>query len=179
MAVSVAFVSTHVVKYVQFNDYLEEYLSGAHLIERNTTLLPLSLAHYVHPPSQPVLAYKVSPFLHAAGYIAAQRQAVDLLNYEATKDYFPTAFRPGLNPFQHIGVGAELESQPPRADFLTYPQRTGGRVDYVLVWCMHEPDWNNEDTKSIFRQLREGYELIYVSPQRGFMHLYRRKDWQK
>jgi hypothetical protein len=31
---------------------------------------------------------------------------------------------------------------------------------------------------SISQQLEEGYELIYISPQRGFLRLYRRKDWR-
>lgn len=177
--IALVLLGLHTAKYVQINDYLEEYLSGTHIIEPNTTLLPLCFSHQVHPPHEPVLLYEVSPFLHASAYATAQRHVVNLLNYEATTGYFPIIFRPNLDPFKHIGIGAELALQPPRVDFLTYPQRTGGRVDYVLVWCMHELESSNEDTKSIFRQLEEGYELIYVSSQRGFMQLYRRKDWQK
>jgi hypothetical protein len=68
-------------------------------------------------------------------------------------------------------------------DFLSYPQRTGGRVDYVLIWRTREESQDHPVTKfyrqleqSMSQQLEEGYELIYLSPQRGFLRLYRRKE---
>jgi hypothetical protein len=63
-------------------------------------------------------------------------------------------------------------------DFLTYPQRTGGQVDYVLVWGLLDEQRPHKLTRCFFRQLEQGYELLYTSPQRGLMQLYRRKDWQ-
>lgn len=50
-------------------------------------------------------------------------------------------------------------------------------VDYVLVWSVFE-ERDYVYTKSIFRQLEKGYELIYTSPQRGLMQLYRRRNWK-
>ena len=185
VAVGIALIllGLHTIKYAELNNYLEEYLSGMHLIEQNTTLLPLSFSHFGHTPDGQRLSWRqIGPFRHAAGYIAAQRGIVDLANYEAAKGYFPTIFRPQLNSYKYISIeqkSGNMEVQPPRVDFLTYPQRTGGRVDYVLLWDVRDEQRDNVYTKSIFRQLQEGYELIYTSPQRGFMHLYRRKDWKQ
>jgi hypothetical protein len=116
----------------------------------------------------------------ASGYIAAQRHIVNFDNYEANTSFFPVMFRPALNPFEHI---MDFLRRPLMwtwkggGDFLTYPQRTGGQVDYVLVWGLLDEQRPHELTRRLFRQLEQGYELLYTSPQRGLMQLYRRKDW--
>jgi hypothetical protein len=136
-----------------------------------------------------VLAWHINPFLHAGGYLAAQRGLVDLLNYSANSDWFPhfpLRFRPELNPFRHLVPPHDarlaneapthpLEWEPPAVDFLSYAQRTGGRVDYVLVWHVRRDLREHPDTQAIFYQLEQQYVLLYTSPQRGFMRLYRRK----
>jgi hypothetical protein len=173
-------------KYAELNEYLKEFLSGSHLIESNTTLLPFVFSPQGHTPDGRLLSSRVLPFRHASGYIAAQRHIVDLQNYEAREIYFPVMYRSRLNPYRHL---VDLPFQTPQPDFLSYPLRTGGQVDYVLIWHTSEGRGDLPDTKlateffqrfkqSIFRQLDEGYELIYTSPQRRFMQLYRRKDWQ-
>jgi hypothetical protein len=181
--IALALLGLHIQKYVELNEYLEEYLSGMHLIEPNTTLLPLHFSPHGYAPDGQILSLRVAPFLHASGHIAAQRGVVDLQNYEAMGSVFPVMFRPHLNPLVHIWYGGQFQS--PAIDFLSYPQRTGGRVDYVLVWQTGEDSQDNLVTKfyrqvedSISQQLEEGYELIYTSPQRGFLQLYRRKDWR-
>jgi hypothetical protein len=174
-AIAVALLVMHTLKYAELNDYLREYLSGSHLIETNTTVLPLCFSHQGHAPDGRVLSSRIGLFLHAPGHIGAQRRVVELDNYEGNTGYFPVQFRPAVNPFAHIGA---IEAQPPQVEFLTYPARTGGRVDYVLVWRVRDDQREHEHTKSIFRQLDEGYDRIFTSPQRGFMKLYRRKGWE-
>jgi hypothetical protein len=136
-----------------------------------------------------VLAWQINSFLHTGGYIAAYRGLVDLLNYSANSDWFPLfplRFRPELNPFRHLVPSHDvrlaheapthpLEWEPPALDFLSYTQRTGGRVDYVLVWYVRSDLREHPDTKAIFYRLEQQYMLLYTSPQRGFMRLYRRQ----
>ena len=177
--IALSLLGLHATKYAELNDYLEEYLSGAQLIEPNTTLLPLSFSHRGYAPDGRILSLRVGPFLHASGHIAAQRRIVELDNFAAWAGWFPIIFRPNLNPRVHIGIEDGFEGEPPRVDFLTYPQRTGGRVDYVLVWGIREIQHDHPYTQSIFRHLEKGYHLIYTSPQRGFMQLYRRKDFKE
>ncbi len=185
VGIALMLLGVHTIQYAELNSYLEEYVSGMHLIEPNTTLLPLSFSNTGHAPDGKVLSDRVKPFSHASGYIAVQKKDVVVLtNYQAALDYFPILFRSQTNPFLHLSIGNNsskadwgIEAEPPRVDFLNYPQRTGGHVDYVLIWQVLEGHRTLENTKSIFKQLEEGYDLIYTSPQRGLMQLYRRKDW--
>jgi len=167
-------LSFHTIKYAEINDYMEEYLSGIQLIEPNTTLLSLSFFGKGKPEwwANPYL--KLKPFLHASGYIGAKKGVVNFTNYEAASRIFPLRFRQDLDPYVHIGIDC-LECVPPRVDFLTYPKRTKGQIDYVLIWGDKEHQQNDEYTRSIFRQLEEGYQLIYKSPKMGLMKLYHRK----
>jgi hypothetical protein len=187
VGIALMLLGVHTIQYAELNSYLEEYVSGMHLIEPNTTLLPLPFSPTGQTPDGTVLSRRVQPFSHASGYIAVQnKDVVVLTNYQAALDYFPILFRSQTNPFLHLGIENKpskgewgIEAQPPRVDFLNYPQRTGGKVDYVLLWQVLDEHRDIEYTKSIFRQLEEGYELIYTSPKRGLMQLYRRKDWGK
>jgi hypothetical protein len=178
IVITVASLGLHALKYSELDDYLAEYLSGMHLIHANSTLLPLAFDSRGHAPDGRILSLKVRPFLHASGHIAAQRHVVDFTNYEAgAYNYFPTIFRPNLNPYAHIGIkNRSIVWEPPQVDFLTYAGRTGGQVDYVLVWGMQERQRNHEATKSIHQQLKKGYDLIYTSPKTGLMQLYKRKN---
>jgi len=183
VGIALALLGLRVPRYVELNEYLEEYLSGMHLLEPNTTLLPLPFSPRGYSPDGHILSSRVAPFMHASGHIAAQRGIVDLQNYEAFGNAFPVMFRPHLHPIVHIWNGMQFQS--PAIDFLSYPQRTGGRVDYILIWRTGEDVQDGPVTKfyrqveqSISQQLEEGYERIYISPQRGFLQLYRRKAWR-
>jgi len=178
IVITVASLGLHTLKYSELNHYLAEYLSGTHLIEADKTLLPLAFDSRGHAPDGRVLSLKVRPFLHASGYIAAQRHVVEFTNYEAgAYRYFPILFRANLNPYDHIGIkDRSIVWEPPQVDFLTYGKRTGGRVDYVLVWGIQERQRIREATKSIEQQLKKGYDLIYTSPRAGLMQLYKRKN---
>ncbi len=178
VVITAASLGLHTLKYSELNDYLAEYLSGMHLIKPNKTLLPLAFDSRGHAPDGRVLSLKVRPFLHASGYIAAQRHIVEFTNYEAgAYNYFPVLFRSNLNPYVHIGIkDRSIVWEPPQVDFLTYAGRTGGQVDYVLVWGVQERQRNHEATKSINQQIKKGYDLIYTSPRTGLMQLYRQKN---
>jgi hypothetical protein len=169
----------HVAAYAELNDYLQEYLSGMELIEPNTRLLPLCFAPNGRGPDGENLTYRVGPFRHAAGYLAAERRLVDLDNYEANSGYFPLRFRPEVEPYIHMGKdrrlpGFGLEAVPPCVDFLDYPTNTGQEVDYVLIWAVSDDLRKHPCTASIYEQLdKGGFKLIHTSPQRGLLQLYR------
>jgi hypothetical protein len=181
LAIALAVLALNTMRYGEINDYLGEYLSGSSLVEPNATLLSLCFSHYANEPDGRPLAHKIAPFAHASSYISAERRSLELDNYEAQTSYFPLMFRPRLNPAVHIAVSKPAfqcpHQAPPRVDFLTYPQRTGGRVDYVLLWGARDEQLGSAEAKDILRQLEAGYELVYTSPQRGLVQLYRRKGW--
>ena len=149
-------------QWARLDSELAEYVAVGERIEPNSTVLALSF-------DNGGTAYRVWPFVHAQGHIAARKPLVDLTLYQGNEDYFPRLYRPERNPFVHIAAGpTALEAEPPDVEFLTYPQRTGGTVDYVLLWRPGE-------SRSIFRQLAAGYERVHTSP-RGLAQLYRRRD---
>jgi len=170
----------HARRYSELSDYLAEYHSGMHLIKPNTTLLPLVFDSRGRASDGRILSLKSRPFLHASGRIASESHIVEFTNYEAgAVNYFPIIYRSNLNPYVHIGIEGKLAMEPPRVEFLTYPERTGGQVDYVLVWGIQERQRNLDATKSIYEQIEKGYDLIYTSPRTGLMNLYQRKKLTK
>jgi hypothetical protein len=173
-AISLGLLISYGVKYQELNKYLEEYVSGSDRVEMNATLLPICFSPKGFSVDNTFHSYpRTSPFIHASGYIAARRHVVEFTNFEAHMSFFPIRFRPGLDPYVHIGPVETIDKQ---IDFLSYPSRTGGRVDYVLVWGKNRGDFPPEVVESIAEQIREGYELIFTS-ERGSMMLYRRKGW--
>ncbi|MEO2004111.1 MAG: hypothetical protein ABGY41_08430, partial [Candidatus Poribacteria bacterium] len=171
-AVALAMVVSYTATYARLNDYLQEYLSGSELIAENTTVLPLCFTHRGYDGGR-FLSKRIGLFLHASGHIAASRRVVELDNYEGNTTYFPVLFREEVNAFRHMGT---LEAQPPKVDIPGYERKTGGHVDYVLVWNIRDSQREHPDTVSILRQLEDGYHLIHTSEPRGMMQLYRRND---
>jgi hypothetical protein len=169
--ISLFLLALHIAKYAELNDYLDEYMSASHAIEENTTLLPLSFSHKGHGAAGRLLSDRVRPFLFAFGYIAAEKPVIDLHNYEARTQYFPFRYRSNLDPFRHIWINKSLYVTP-HVNFLDYPERTGGRVDYVLLWGYKEGMRAEEFVESTFRQLEAAYRMVYTS-KRGLIRLYR------
>jgi len=175
------FLGLHTAKYRELNDYLAEYVSASSSISANTTVLPITFSHSGDISNGRPLSQRIDVFLNAAEYIAAERHIVDLANYEASQTpFFPILFRPSLNPAERLqyapvdsGAG-ELTAVP--TEILGYPRRTGGSIDYVLVWGVRSAHHHRPIPRLIFSQLNQGYDLVYTSAPRGLARLYRRKD---
>jgi hypothetical protein len=183
VALAAVLLGLHSVKYRELNDYLAEYLSASPHIEPNTTVLPITFSQGGAAPGQPPLSWRIDVFLNAAGYIAAERHVVELWNYEASQTrFFPIVFRPGLNPTAYLqyapldAASGDFRALP--TGLVAFSQRTGREIDYVVVWGVREPDRQKDTPRLIFGQLEQGFDLIYTSPQRGLMQLYRRKDFE-
>jgi hypothetical protein len=174
IAVTLSLLGIHVVKYKQLTGYIQEYMAGGHLVGPNQTVLALSFADKGRALDGRPLSLRVAPFMHAASYIAAERSAIDLTNYEAWSRYFPVVYREELNPHTHI-FRKSTSDRAADIEFLSYEERTGGTVDYVLLWGLTEQDRRGKAFDSIAGQLRRGYELMYISPQTGSLTMYRRK----
>jgi len=174
-AITIGLVAAHTWPAWEINRCLEEYLSVEDRLEPGSTILPLTLARN-DLPRVPWPVRKVDPLLHASGLLAARRGCVSLANFEATTGYYPVAYRRKLNPYRHIGFGWGLEETPPRVEFITYPQRTGGRVDYVLLWGYRPEMDGGQEVGALLEQLGKGYQPAATSPGRGLMRLYRRVE---
>jgi hypothetical protein len=171
-ALAITLLVMNSTKYGEFNDYLHEYVSAKYLIKPHSTVLPIEFTYATMPEAFDWFTQRSpDPFLHASGYIAAETGSVDLENYEAQTNHFPTTFRYNRNPFRYIGI---VERPLSGLDLTNYHWRTGGQIDYVLVWSIRNAA---EDLRraGLTKQLEDGYSLIYVSP-RGLTELYRRND---
>jgi hypothetical protein len=166
-AIAVAFLGVFAWMYARIDSDLSEIVAAGDHIEPDHTLLFLSYAHQGERPDGQPLVFRTELFLHAGGYIAAEKRLADLSLYEANEDYFPILYRPALNPYKKLStVPLGIEAKPPRVDLLGYPQRTGGRVDYVLLWGLRDERRREPAVAETLRQLGVAYEKIWNSPDR-------------
>jgi hypothetical protein len=163
--VAVSWLALHLGTYARLAEGFSEYRSIEEHIEPDTTLLPLRYGGYWAAP-------RVDVFLKTAGYVAASRNLVELVNHEGHKRHFPIVFRRGLNPYEELG---NAETRPPCVDIASYSARSGVRVDYVLLWHLRPVELREACVQSVLGQLASGYEHIYTSGPRGLAKLYRRK----
>jgi hypothetical protein len=178
-AATVLLLLLHWNSYATLNGLLDEYASAAPAIRSQETVLPVSFSHTGRDADGRNLTVYVGAFRHAGGYLAAEREAASLLNYEAALGYFPLRYRPEVNPFVYLDAAPKaahggLEEAPPRVDIAGYEERTGVRVDCVLLWDLRDADRTKKETQDVLKQLEGRFERAYVSP-RGLVQVYRRK----
>ena len=172
---SLLFLLVYTHAYALLNRGLSEIAAAGDHMEPDHTFLYLSFSHKGEQPNHRdrELAFRTEPFLHAGGYVAAEKRLVDLSLYEANEDYFPLYYRPNLNPYRHLSVGLlGIEQTPPQAEILAYPQRTGGRVDYVLLWGLRPDRQGEPEVRKVLDQLAAGYDVVWKGAD-GRVELYR------
>jgi hypothetical protein len=159
--------------YALIDQHLAEIAQAGEHIEADHTFLYLSYSNHGEQPNGRELAFRTEPFLHAGGYIVAKKRLVDLSLYEANEDYFPLLYRPELNPYVHLSIGLlGIEQQPPRAQILVYRQKTGGHVDYVLIWGLRLDRLGEPAVRKVLDQLAMGYDVVWRGREGG-VTLYR------
>jgi hypothetical protein len=166
-AAAILLLALHAESYRQLNGLLDEYLGVAGLIEPETTLVSISFDNTGRGADGQRLSVRVGAIRHAAGYLAAERGVVNLLNYEAETGYFPVCFNPDVDPAKYLDIPRD---EPPRIDLAGYTRRTGQGVDYVILWAAPEGGG-----REVLAQLVEGYERISPPSPRGLVQMYRRK----
>jgi hypothetical protein len=170
---AVLFLFVYARAYALIDQHLAEIAEAGQHIEPDHTFLYLSYSNHGEQPNGRELAFRTEPFLHAGGYVGAEKRLVDLSLYEANEDYFPIYYRPELNPYVHLSVGLlGIEQQPPRARILDYRQQTGGKVDYVLIWGLHQDRLGDPAVRKVLDQLAMGYDVVWRGSD-GLVTLYR------
>lgn len=176
-AISVVQLGFYATRYQAMSQSFDEVFSATDKVERNATMLPLCFSPRGLDKEGKSFSIRVEPFLHFAGTIAAERGAVNLLNYEANHRVFQVLFRTDLNPYRTITpIESGFENAPP-IDFVDYSSRTNGNVDYVLVFGLQPTQARTPAVQHITKQLESGYVRIHVSTPTGLLQLYRRKDF--
>jgi len=160
--------------YVALDAQLAEYLSAAPYLARGSTVLPLSFAPRGLRADGSDLSVRIQPFLHAAAWIAVERDLVEFTNYEAAMELFPVEWRDEVNPYFYLGPPGGHEETPPRVDLTAYEARTPGSIDAVLLWGSTRDRRQILVRRAILSDLATGWDLTYTSPG-GLIQVYRRR----
>ena len=167
---ALVFVARWAVAVQMLEPYVEEYLSVAPHVEPARRVLELNFAPRGRGPEGERLSHPVAPFAHTIGLVGAKRDAVILNDYEAMTSVFPLKYR--------SGAGDLLEStthDPPdfrMDDLYRFERLTCRPIDYIVVW---QADPDDQHTQALLRNLRDRYELTYVSEPAGHAQVYRRR----
>ncbi len=176
VAFSALFWSIRLPAHWRASEAVSEYVSCAAAIPDKVSVLPLSFNHNGQLPDGQTVSTAMWLFVHAAGYIGAEKSIVLLDNYEAHTQNFPLLWREQRDPYVFLpkdDIG--FEGQPPRAEFLNYKSKTNNaNVDYVLTWCLDKKFNDHLFTKEIKEQLEQGYELVFKS-ENDLGRVYRKK----
>jgi putative flippase GtrA len=170
--VAVAALGVRFQKQRELSDLTAEFVSAKAAIEEERVLLPLALSpHGPRDRDGRRLGYRVKPFLHAAGWIVAEKGGVDLKNSQANTDHCPVRWPGDRNPFKTIaGSLGRMEGMPPCVDL-----EAAARVpaDYVLVWGATREELRTPCGGALEADLAAGYEPIFLSEPRGLVEVWR------
>ena len=135
--------------YPKLDADMQEFRAGLEEMPIGGTVLPLAFDRNGQ-------CLRIGMFLHAIGYYCAYTGAVEWDNYEATTDYFPVRYKPGLNR-PDTGV---IEGNPQAVPIEGYVDL----VDTIHTWAM-PPDI------PIAKQIEQHYSLAF---SQGRTRIYRR-----
>lgn len=160
--------------YFRASEALKEYLSVQGYIAERATVLPLSFSRRGKTAEGEIIADRNQIFRHGLDYIGCGKNLILFDNYEGHMPYFPISWKRSRDPFRWISTNEGITNEPPSADILNYHSKTGGNIDYIVTWCLDKQYLGHPYTRSIVKQLQQGYDLIYASSS-GRVILYRRK----
>ena len=173
--IAVAALGVRFQKQRELSDLVGEFVSAGAAIGDGRVLLPIALS-----PNGPRddaglrLGYRVKPFLHATGWIVAERGGVDLKNSQANTDQCPVRFPADRNPFTTIaGSLGQMEGMPPCLD-LGAAARTP--VDYVLLWGATREELRTPCGGALEAELAARYEPVFLSQPRGLLEVWRPRE---
>ena len=158
------------------NDFLDEYISAFEHIEPGSMVLSVAMSNQWKGAHMTGVA-GIDVFYQSQHYLIWEKPAGILLNGQAKVNYFPIVFRSEVNPFTYIeSLLPELHAYR-KIDLNNYLEKTGVRVDYVILWGEDEniPPPQEWPQSVFFSQVSEDYELIYRSPKRGLQRVYQRR----
>jgi hypothetical protein len=165
--------------YRAFDRDLAEFLSSEAVLPEKATFLPLMLTDHQDRGGGMATSRYTWPMVSASGYLMADKGRMDLSHYEGLTPGFFLRFRGEVDPSRHLGTSEDFAwNVPPECDLLSYPRKTPGQVDYVLLWgrsVAREKVLSSSSVRSILSQLDTGYRMIYASAPRGLMEVYERR----
>lgn len=169
LAVALGLAAIRLPVTLQLSDLAEDFRSVAPCLARGSTMVQSNLWKPLD---------RADPLIAETGRISGETNGVDLGNINAEIPLFLYGFLPSRDPYRELrSQRVSIDHIPPAIDPLGYEQRTGGRVDYVLVYgrekaspdLLNSPGWSNLSV-----QLASGYRLVATSPK-GLLEVWERK----
>jgi tetratricopeptide (TPR) repeat protein len=161
--------------YAQASENAKEVMSVLPALQAGSTILPLNYAPYGCARNGRRITNELYLLLHVTDYLAAsQKGLLTLDNIGLLYPMFPLQWRADRNPFAEVRDNAALTELPPRVELDAYPRRTGGLIDYVLLWCLDERFEEHPEVVDLMRQLERRYEKVATSTH-GQLVAYRRR----
>jgi hypothetical protein len=152
-----------------------DYMSASRVVESGDTLLALSYSPTGFDRQGRPLSLHVSAFAHTSGFLAAERGAIDLGNYQSLTRHFVLRFRrAGVRAGFDIGLREGTDTEPPFLDLAQYERATGRRVGVLLLWGVRPADRAHPYWPVLEQALERDFEPVHVSPL-GLMLAYRRR----
>ena len=168
-------VSLHAAAYRRLEPYVADYLSAGRVVAPGDTLLALSYAPTGFDRQGRPLSLHVSAFAHTSGFLAAERGAIDLSNYQSLTRHFVLRFRrAGVRAGFDIGLREGTDDEPPFLDLAQYESATGRHVQLLLLWGVRPADRTHPAWAVLEKTLARDFEPAHVSPL-GLMSVYRRR----
>ncbi len=162
--VCLTFLVLHWGSYARLNVYLKEYESISNHIDTGKSVVGLDRSR--DSLAERKFSWRVRPFWHAIGYVAAKRDLVNLGNYEVMMGYFPVQSR-GPAP------RASSADQPDDPSAAEEREALSKQTDYIVIWDL-AGQGNLEDPIAASKLQRE-YEVVYRSPHQ-WAKVYRKKS---
>jgi hypothetical protein len=105
----------------------------------------------------PIVFQKHWLYGHVSNYLSINKPLVLLENYEASQGYFPVLWKSETLPIINLPI---IFNTPTYLDFSGYYQRSGLKVNYVLLWD-NIKDYSSPQQQQLLNDLNENYQLIY------------------
>lgn len=172
LALSATSLALRAPRWLALDRDLGEYVSIAGAVPRGSVLLPITFQPYGLAEDGTRQAWRIRPFQHAAGYIAAERDALDLDDAQLATDYAPVRLARGPLPASVLGPGDALEGDPPCVDLEAW-RRAGGRLDTILLYGATPENTRDACSRRMLDALRAGFRRVAVSRPRGLVEVYR------
>jgi hypothetical protein len=151
VTLSVAYIAHASYYHKMMSDDMKIFTSGYDVVEKNKVVMPLAF-------NNSGKCLRIGMFLHSVGHYGYETGCIEMDNYEATTDYFPTFYKPGL----HRPDTAIIEGNPGAVDFAECSKY----IDYIITWGL-------ESRSDAEIKIMKYYDLI---KQNGDLKVFVRKS---
>lgn len=172
VAAAVLLAAVRVPALVHYDRLVAEYQTAASYIRPGSTLAAVRFDELT-PPGWSVRNNHWDPVRHMSSLVAAERDSVDVGDYEGVLDYFPTRFRDSQNLRRTVDPTLEgYEEAPPRIDLSRSVRNGRPAIDYVLVVSPHAGRPGDPRIARLRHYLRRYYRQVGETKPTGLVQVW-------